>query len=128
MTGITYQVYEAAAGDGRHRVLLHAVCTADGAVVTMVGGEHGHVGAVALGLPRPSLKNPRTLSADVAVIPVPGHKDDEVARDAAGKIARHLGQPVVVSVGLHVDLATDEDLARLVDNARAAVSRLLEHI
>ncbi|MDI6709600.1 MAG: hypothetical protein QMC81_06905 [Thermoanaerobacterales bacterium] len=123
-----YQVYEAAVGDGRHRVFLHAVCTGDGAVVTLVGGEHAHVGAVALGLPRPSLRDARTPSADVAVVPVPGHKDDRVARPVAEAIARVLGQPVVVSVGLHVDQATDEDLARLVENARTAAYQFLASI
>lgn len=123
-----YQVYQAAVGNGRHRVFLHAVCTGDGAVVTLVGGQHAHVGAVALGLPRPSLRDARSMSADVAVVPVPGHKDDEVARPAAEEIARFLGQPTVVSVGLHVDRATDEDLARLVGNARMAISQFLESV
>jgi hypothetical protein len=116
---------EAEAGKGRFLVRAAATVTPDGVIVEILGGERPHVGAVALGLPRPSLENPERISCNVAVLPVLGHKDDEVARPAAARLARELNQAVVVVAGLHVDRAGPEDIARLSANAAQAVDGLL---
>lgn len=85
-------------------------------VVTIGGGTAPHVGAVALGLPRLSLKQDGSYSASVSVFCVPEHKDDELARLAALELASGLRTRVVVTVGLHVDVATREELGALQAN------------
>ncbi len=117
---------EACAGTGRHVVRAAATVTPDGVIVELLGGERPHVGAVALGMPRPSLEDPSRVSSNVAVVPVLGHKDDEVARPAAARAAQELNRIVVVVAGLHVDRAGPDDIKLLVKNAGTALDRLIE--
>lgn len=117
--------FEASAGEGRHLVRAAATVTREGVIVELLGGERPHVGAVALATPRPSLADPTQVSASVAVVPVTGHKDDEVARPAAARAARELNEPVAVVAGLHVDRAGPEDIALLIENAYRALDDLL---
>ncbi|MBC7106338.1 MAG: hypothetical protein H5T97_10385, partial [Firmicutes bacterium] len=118
----------AAAGEGRWRVEARALCTGDGIVVLLAGGERPHVGAVVLSLPRPSRAVPGRPSCTSTVLPLLGHKDDEVARPLAEGLAVACGQPVVVVAGVHVDRASEEDIARLVENCRAAGEALIHQL
>jgi hypothetical protein len=45
-----------------------------------------------------------------------GHKEDLLARDAALRLASQLNTTVLVSVGLHLDHATPDDINRLQTN------------
>ncbi|MHB1005287.1 MAG: prenylated flavin chaperone LpdD [Chloroflexota bacterium] len=118
-------LWRVADGEGRLRVEATAVRVGDDLVVAIAGGTAPHLGAVALALPRPSLKDKTTTSATSSVLTLLGHKDDVVAREAAERLAAALGCPVVVTAGLHVDDATAEDLAALVNGARGCVEALL---
>jgi gallate decarboxylase subunit D len=93
-------------------------------VVTIGGGTHPHVGAVAMAQPRPSLKGDGTVSATASVIALLGHKEDELARWAALHLAARLNATVVVSAGLHVDDATLDEVLRLDAEARRLVEAL----
>ncbi|MDR3276071.1 MAG: hypothetical protein LBT11_02480 [Treponema sp.] len=83
--------------------------------VTICGGAE-HIGAVALGIARPSLRDPEKTSASVSVICVTGHKDDELARVAADYFAATYNCVVSTSVGIHVDEAGADHLERIIDN------------
>jgi len=109
------------AGEGRYRVELLVTVTKDGLVAQLFGGERPHVGAVAISLPRPGLSDNTRISCNTTVVPLLGHKDDEVARPAAEEIAVAFGKPVVVVAGIHVDNAGPEDIKRLVKNCFSAV-------
>ena len=115
-------------GTGRLRVVGTAQATGDGVVITLTGGDHPHVGAVGVGIPRHSLRDPRTLSASSSVLTITGHKDDELAKPMAELIARRLGQVAVVAVGLHVDQATPEEIAIVSEHARQATMHLLSRL
>ena len=119
---------QAAAGEGRWQVEARAFCTAEGIVVLLTGGERPHVGAVVLSLPRPSRAAPGRLSCTSTVLPLLGHKDDLVARPLAEELAVAYGQPVVVVAGVHVDEASEEDIARLVENCRAVGTTLIRQL
>jgi hypothetical protein len=123
MTGV-----QAVAGEGRWRVEARAFCTAEGIIVLLTGGERPHVGAVVLSLPRPSGAVPGRLSCTSTVLPLLGHKDDLLARPLAEELAVACGQPVVVVAGVHVDEASEEDIARLVENCRAAGAALIRKL
>lgn len=71
---------------------------------------------LALALPRMSLKNDGTISATASVLCVTGHKEDVITRDAALRMASKLNTTVLVSVGLHLDNATPEDIKWLQTN------------
>jgi len=93
----------------------------DGLTVTIVGGEKPHVGSIAVAVPRPSLEDPSKISATVSVFNLVGHKDDEIARPAAERLAKELRQPIVVIAGVHVQKAKHEDVQELLRNSMQAV-------
>lgn len=104
------------------------VKTQDGIIIVVTGGEKPHVGAVAIGVPRKSLRDPRVISSDVSVFARTGHRDDVIARDTAGKAAAKLNEFVVVIAGVHVDTATQKEIEMLVSNAKRAVDNILKKL
>lgn len=115
-------------GHGSARTRVEAVVVSCGPDVSVCfgGGEGPHIGAVALGIPRPSLMDPSAPSASASVLCVTGHKEDELAREAALALATALGCRVSVSVGLHVDDATPADIAEMAENHRIVLAKVAE--
>ncbi len=97
-------------GTGKYEVRLEIIRHDEGLTAVLTGGEKTHVGAVVLALPRQSLTGEGS-SCDLYVLPVPGHKDDVVARPAAEALCTALNEPVCVSAGIHMDNASGEDIA-----------------
>ncbi len=116
--------FSVCAGEGKYTVTITATLTGEGIICQLLGGEKPHVGAVAVGLPRPSLKDPAQMSCNCIVIPLLGHKDDELAKPVAERVARLCGQPAVVVAGVHVDHATVSDINLLRENTCAALDKL----
>lgn len=130
-------------GEGKYRININALVTADGISVNMTGGEKPHVGGVALSVPRPSLANricgddlavseasaiKGKVSCDTWLTPVPGHKDIHVAGPASEQITRATGEKTVVVAGVHIDNASPEELQLLLENAQKATGLLLDKI
>ncbi|MDF9409986.1 hypothetical protein L7E55_16815 [Pelotomaculum isophthalicicum JI] len=112
-------------GIGKCRVNLMVSVTAGGGLVAQLyGGDKPHVGAVAISLPRPSLSNVSKISCNTSVIPMLGHKDDEVAKPVAEEIAVAFSKPVVVVAGIHVDNAGPEVIKEIVENCHNVVRML----
>ena len=59
------------------------------------------MGAVAMAVPRPSLKDPKKVSATSSNFTFVGHKEDLLAKKISEKIASHLKTNVVVTAGIH---------------------------
>lgn len=112
-------------GEGRWKVYLIAYFLEQDINVMIYGGETPHIGAVALAIPRASLRKPEQISASASVLCVTGHKEDQLARDAAIKLASISGSVICVSVGLHIDSASDKDIEMLVKNYDKTVSEFL---
>lgn len=120
--------FHAVAGSGRQRVEGVALAVGRDLTVTLGGGTHYHVGAGAVAVPRPSLDDPGRLSASASVICVTGHKEDELARAVALRLATLLDRVVVVTAGLHVDGAVPDDLKALLTNAEEVVGALADEV
>lgn len=105
-------------------VFLTAFFTGRGIILHLFGGESPHVGATVVALPRPSLEDPRKTSSNAIVVPLPGHKDDELAKPVAERVARLCNEPVVVVAGLHVHQASASDIELLKENTYAALDKL----
>jgi len=116
------------AGTGRFLVRLLVTVTGNGLVAQLMGGEEPHIGAVVLSVPRPSLATPGVLGSNSFVLPLVGHKDDEIAKPVAQEIAVNYGRPVVVVAGIHVEDASSEDIEQLTVNCWKTVQLLLENI
>lgn len=103
-------------GSGMHQVEACVVICGNDISVCVGGGTKQHIGATALGIARPSLENPAKRSASASVFCVPGHKEDELARSAALRLSSKFATSVLVSVGLHIDHATTDDIKTLQKN------------
>jgi translation initiation factor 1 (eIF-1/SUI1) len=62
------------------------------------------------------------------VITLPGHKDDHVAKPLAERLAARFGRAVVVIVGIHVDKATQAEIAEMVANAESCGDAIIQRI
>ena len=119
------RVYQVSVGEGPHKIdILATLCGADLAL-NICGGHKYHIGAAALAVPRPSLDDPQKISATASVLAVTGHKEDELARRAALLMAAARNCTVTAIVGIHIDNATEKDLAILTENCFGALNTLL---
>lgn len=128
MTTDRPSVVTASAGAGRLGVHGVLIATGDGLVVSLAGGERPHVGAVGVGVPYASPRHPGETRASASVLALTAHRDDEVARPLAELVARRTGQVAVVTVGLHIEDGTPEEIAALTENARQALGELLARL
>lgn len=111
-------------GAGEYLLEAVAVRCGDDLTVVIGGGEKQHIGAVAVGVPRPSLQNASIVSSSASVICLTAHKEDMLARSAALLLARLTENTVTVTVGLHIDDASAEAIAVLEQNFK----ELLEQV
>lgn len=81
--------------------------------ILFYGGEAPHIGCTVLSVPRPSIKNPEQISCTSSVINVTGHKDEIICRHLAEAVAKRRGVTTVCTGGFHIDDATEEQIAEL---------------
>lgn len=124
--GTRMESFRVQVGQNRHRVEALVVVNGADLAVTIGGGSLYHIGAVALAVPRPSLANPDLISASASVICVIGHKEDELARTAALRLAARFNRVAVVSVGLHLDGASPHDIDTLTVNFHILVEQVAD--
>ncbi len=87
---------------GRLHVQLQAVAMGPDWCLILTGGDAPHLGAVAVAQARPSLTG-EGVSSSVSIITLPGHKEDLLARDVAGRVAQMTNSSVTVCCGIHLD-------------------------
>ena len=104
----------------RGRISLRLACRAMGEdlCVMLSGGDREHIGAVALAAPGEELRS----------LPRPGHREDDLARDLASRLARELEVAVCVTCGIHVDRLRPEELPIILAMAQELTDRLLERL
>jgi len=120
------QYFQVDAGVGLHIIKAVVVVCGKDINVCLGGGDTFHIGASALAIPRPSLADPDIVSASASVICVTGHKEDEVAKQAALKLASKFNTRVNVVCGLHIDNATSEDINLLYQNYLSVLDKIKE--
>ena len=101
------------------KVDLDSFDMGEGLILTLKGGDTPHIGAVALAIPYKQTSSASLLS-------VYGHKDGEIAKPIAERVARNLKKTVVVVVGIHLDNATKEDIKKFIDNSNTEVDKFLK--
>lgn len=114
---------------GRHD--LHARVSRVGGkdwLVCIWGGDRPHIGAVGMALPRPSLKDPGKTSSTVSVFTYPGHKEDQLVKQAAERLSAALGGNVVVCAGAHWEDLDPEGIEEVIRNCRSLVSLILKRL
>ncbi|MBO8137757.1 MAG: hypothetical protein H0Z40_06440 [Desulfotomaculum sp.] len=123
-----FDIRQFASGQGKHSVTIIATVTPDGLVIQVLGGEQPHVGAVVMTIPRPSLSDEKNISSNSFVLPRLAHKDDELARPVAEKLARYYNVPVVVVAGVHIDNASPADIEQIIMNCNRAVDKMMAEL
>ena len=109
-------------------VRLTAILMGDDLSVTISGGGKPHIGAVALAVPTPSQHTPGKINASVSVLTLTGHREDDLARQAADSLARALKRIVVVCCGIHQDAATQEEIQAFITMTNSLVRLLSDTI
>lgn len=114
-------------GNGKYIVNISVHDTnGAGLAVFVRGGDKPHLGGVALASPGIEMHG-RTLSkCDLWTITVPGHKDAELAQRIAKKICIASREPVSVSLGIHVENATPEEIELICTNVDEGVDVFLQ--
>ena len=95
-------------------------------LVYIWGGERPHIGSVAAAQPRPSLADPNLKSATASVLTYVGHKEDEVAKEAAEALAARLDTNVVVTAGIHWDDLPPDGVRTIVERCREIITKLAD--
>lgn len=103
-------------GKGPHQIEAAIVLCGTDVSISFGGGCAYHIGAAALASPRASHSDPEKCSASASVLCVFGHMEDVLCREAALKISAALNTVVNITVGLHIDYASAEDIQTLTDN------------
>lgn len=96
--------------------------------ISIYGGDLPHIGAIALGIPRPSLEDKNKISSSVSVLTITGHKEDVIVQNAAKILSRTLNSTVVVSCGIHIDDITFNDIKSLNLTINNLVDELISKI
>ena len=122
------RVFQVSSGEGTLVVEAVVVCCGKDLSICIGGGDTFHVGAAALAVPRPSLENHNKISASASVICVTSHKEDQIAREAALRLAARFNARVSVSCGLHIDNATDGQIAELYHHFRQVLDKMEEKL
>ena len=120
----TLALFRVKIGEGDFLVEAAAFLCGEDVVVVLAGGTRYHVGAVAMALPRPSLADPAKISASASVLCVTGHKEDELARSMALKLASMLNRRVTVTAGVHVDEASADEVKALLGNCEQVMEKI----
>jgi gallate decarboxylase subunit D len=97
-------------------------------LVSIFGGQRPHIGAVAVALPRPSLKDPKVRSATASVFCYPGHKEDVIAKEAAERLSAALDTNVTVTAGAHWDNIDQSGIRTVLKSNRQLIEMIIKRI
>jgi len=98
-------------------------------LVSMWGGTIPHIGAVGMATPRPSLRDPKKMSATCSTFTYVGHKEDVVVKRVSELLSGRLKTKVVVSAGIHWDDLTSSEIdiiAKLTQKLSAQILKKFE--
>lgn len=111
--------------EGRFSLEALVVPVGPDLLVSVRGGTHPHIGAVALALPRPSLQNRKKTSATSSVLTLLGHKEDVTAKMVSEALAAALKQNVVVTAGIHWDNLKPEEIGAINELTKKLIGKII---
>ena len=113
---------------GRLRIEASIQEVGQDVLVSIWGGSRPHIGAIAMATPRPSLRDPKKLSATSSNFTFVGHKEDTVVKAISEKLASRLRTNVVVTAGIHWDHMTSEDIEMVQSLSEELGDRILRKV
>jgi|APFre7841882630_1041343.scaffolds.fasta_scaffold10272_3 hypothetical protein len=112
--------------EGRFKLEASVRALGPDLLVAVWGGTHPHIGAVALALPRPSLRDKIKTSATSSVLTLLGHKEDVTAKTVSEALAAALKKNVVVTAGIHWDNLKPEEIQSIVQLTERLTRKIIE--
>jgi gallate decarboxylase subunit D len=109
---------------GRFEIFARAEWMGSDLLVTLWGGV-AHIGALGMAAPRPSLRDPKAVSATSSVFTFPGHKEDVPAKVLSEALSSRLNTKVVVDAGIHWDNAQPDELRLIMEACVALKDQVL---
>ena len=114
--------------EDEYNLSAHVRLIGDDILVAIWGGEKPHIGAVAAAQSSPSLKDPKVMSTTASVLCYSGHKEDELAKSAAKKLAAALDTKGVGTAGIHCDNISAGGIQKVIRNSEVLVTTVQERI
>jgi hypothetical protein len=112
-------------GRGNYQVHARGRLIGNDLVVSLWGGSRPHIGAVAVALPRQSLRDPQKVSSTSSVFTLLGHKEDIIAKAFSERLSSALNRVVVVTVGIHLDRIDEKGIEKFIENCDRACGQVL---
>ena len=120
------RLFEVPAPQAEYKIKAVCVSCGDDLVVVVGGGSRYHLGSLGLTISMPSIKDPAKLTNSTYQVPVPGHKEESLAREASCKLSKFLSKNVVVTVGIHTDEISKELIRAYVDQFNNLIDLICE--
>jgi hypothetical protein len=117
-------VFHIDAGVAPYQISAHCQYIGNDLHIVITGGEQPHVGSVAVG----TLSTSEPDGIHVALITVPGHKEDIVVEKAARRLTRQLGITVLIAAGMHWDKIDKKGIAQVVEHADQLTEKILHEV
>lgn len=114
--------------DGKYSLYAVVTVATEGLSVYTGGGEVDHIGSVAVSIPRESLSGSGESGCTTSVFNLTSHKDDTIAVPMAEEICRFAGETTVVTAGVHIDNAEEEELLRIIKNKNKLTEFILRRL
>ncbi len=111
---------------GRHTIYLESKEIGNDFLIFIYGGDEHHIGGVAAAHATQSHYRDAT-TVSISTLTFPGHKDYVVANTAAEKICKAFNAPTVVTVGIHYDNASTEEIQEIISVVNDLVEEIITH-
>ncbi|MBW2038161.1 MAG: hypothetical protein JRI46_00970 [Deltaproteobacteria bacterium] len=113
---------------GELEVFAQVEVLGDDLLVILWGGTRPHIGAIGVAQPRPSLKDPKTISATSSVFTFLGHKEDVLVKAMSEELASRLNKKVVVVAGMHWEELKGKEIGEVIEICQRLKERILEEM
>lgn len=114
--------------DGRFFLQARVFLIGPDLMVSLWGGTHPHIGAVALALPRPSLRDATKTSATSSVLTVLGHKEDETVKAVSERLAAAFNKKTVVTAGIHWEHLKPEEIKQIIGLTEKLTQKIIDRL
>ena len=112
---------------GGFEVYAQVICMGDDLLVILSGGTI-HIGAIAMAQPRPSLADPKNISATSSVFTYVGHKEDILIKSISEELSIQLNRKTVVVAGIHWDRLAPSDIKAITGICSKLTRRIAKEV
>ena len=99
----------------------------DDILIILSGGKE-HIGAIAMAQPRPSLDDPKKISATSSVYTYAGHKEDVLSKSISERLSKELNRKTVVVAGMHWDKLTSSNIRLITGICSKLAKRIIREV